>query len=54
MPTDPQVLQKLRDAHQFPGAKIPFDPAEAEQAGAFEDDALSVEDALASVHDQSV
>jgi hypothetical protein len=34
-----------------PGFQAEFDPAEAEAAGAFVEDALSESDALASAHD---
>lgn len=43
---------KLADA-RTPGYQAEFDPAEAEAAGAFAEDALSETDALASVHDNS-
>ena len=42
--------EKLVDA-QTPGYQAEFDPAEAEAAGAFPEDALSEADALASMHD---
>lgn len=38
------VRQKLIDA-EIPGAIVEFDPDEAEQAGAFVEDAMSEEDA---------
>jgi hypothetical protein len=41
---------KLADA-LTPGFQAEFDPAEAEAAGAFVEDALSESDALASAHD---
>jgi hypothetical protein len=44
------VSEKLQDA-TTPGYQAEFDPAEAEAAGAFEEDALSEADALASSHD---
>ncbi|WP_426107443.1 hypothetical protein [Massilia sp. TSP1-1-2] len=44
------VIEKLRDA-LTPGYQAEFDPAEAEAAGAFQEDALSEGDALASSHD---
>jgi len=44
------VAAKLTDA-MTPGAVIEFDPLEAEQAGAFEETALSEEDALDSTLD---
>lgn len=42
--------EKLRDA-QIPGFEVEFDPDEAENAGAFEEDALSEADALESSTD---
>ena len=44
------VREKLADA-LTPGYQAEFDPAEAEAAGAFAEDALSEDDALDSVHD---
>ncbi|MFZ3287946.1 MAG: conjugal transfer protein TraD [Telluria sp.] len=44
------VHEKLADA-LTPGYQAEFDPAEAEAAGAFAEDALSEADALASTHD---
>lgn len=44
------VRAKLIDA-QIPGFQAEFDPAEAEAAGAFPEDALTEADALASMHD---
>lgn len=44
------VIEKLQDA-LTPGYQAEFDPAEAEAAGAFQEDALSEADALASSHD---
>lgn len=44
------VNEKLNDA-LTPGAKIEFDPDEAEQAGAFEEDALTAADAADSLED---
>lgn len=44
------VLAKLADA-DTPGYQAEFDPAEAEAAGAFREDALSEADALDSTHD---
>lgn len=41
------VATKLADA-MTPGAQIEFDPSEAEQAGAFQEQALSVDDAEAA------
>ncbi|WP_229458105.1 toprim domain-containing protein [Massilia glaciei] len=44
------VIEKLQDA-LTPGYQAEFDPPEAEAAGAFQEDALSEADALASTHD---
>lgn len=44
------VLAKLVDAGT-PGYQAEFDPAEAEAAGAFREDALSEADALDSTHE---
>ena len=44
------VLTKLADA-DTPGFQAEFDPAEAEAAGAFREDALSEADALDSTHE---
>ncbi|MDD4616391.1 MAG: conjugal transfer protein TraD [Alphaproteobacteria bacterium] len=44
------IKEKLRDT-QTPGFMAEFDPDEAEEAGAFEEDALSVEDAKESTVD---
>ncbi len=44
------VIEKLQDS-QTPGYQAEFDPGEAEVAGAFQEDALSENDALASAHD---
>jgi hypothetical protein len=46
---DPVVV-KLTDA-MTPGAQIEFDPAEAEQAGAFQEQAMSLADAEAATDD---
>ena len=34
-----------------PGLAVPYDPDEAEEAGAFEEDAISIDDALDAVMD---
>ena len=47
---DSPVHQKLADA-QTPGYQAEFAPAEAEDAGAFSEDALTEADALASALD---
>ena len=47
---DAALLEKLADA-LIPGFQAEFDPDEAEQAGAFQEDALSEQDALDSVAD---
>jgi hypothetical protein len=50
--TQNQVLEeKLFDA-EIPGFQAEFDPEEAEQLGAFIEDALSEQDALDSSSDQ--
>lgn len=46
--TSDAVLEKLEDAATVPGFQSEFDPVEAEKAGAFEEDALSEEDAIES------
>jgi hypothetical protein len=40
--------EKLSEAETNPGYAVEFDPDEADRAGAFEEDALSEDDALAS------
>jgi hypothetical protein len=42
------LIEKLSDAERSPGFAAEFDPDEADMAGAFEEDALSEADALAS------
>ena len=42
------LKEKLSDAERSPGFEVEFDPEEAEQAGAFEEDALIAADALES------
>jgi hypothetical protein len=49
-PATGATYAKLNDA-MVPGYEAEFDPAEAETAGAFTEDALSEADAIASVHD---
>lgn len=39
------VSEKLGDALNAPGVPIEFDPSEAELAGAYPDDAVSIEEA---------
>lgn len=46
----PTVLEKLADA-MTPGYAAEFDPEEAELAGAFQEDALTEEDAIESAVD---
>lgn len=49
--TDQEILQeKLLDA-EIPCYQVEFDPEEAEQAGAFIEDALTEEDAIESAVD---
>lgn len=45
------LIEKLSDAESTPGLKVEFDPDEAEKAGAFEEDAVSEDDALDSSAD---
>ena len=40
------ALEKMHDAYTTPGLEVPFDPDEAELVGAFEEDALSHDDAI--------
>lgn len=49
--TDSVIDEKLRDM-ETPGFQAEFDPQEAERLGAFEEDALSEQDALDSTMDQ--
>lgn len=44
------LAAKLRDT-QVPAYQVAFDPAEADQVGAFTEDALNESDALASATD---
>jgi hypothetical protein len=44
------LRQKLTEA-LVPGCVVEFDPDEAERAGAFHDDAITIEDARASAPD---
>ena len=46
------ILEKLLDA-EIPGFQAEFDPLEAERLGAFEEDALSEQDALDSAIDHT-
>lgn len=45
------LIEKLIDAETTPSFEVEFDPYEAEKAGAFEEDAISEEDALDSSAD---
>ena len=47
---DQVIQEKLLDA-EIPGFQAEFDPLEAERLGAFEEDALSEQDALESTID---
>ena len=47
-----QALQEKLDDMETPGAVIEFDPDEADQLGAFIEDALSEEDALEAASDK--
>lgn len=42
------LKEKFSDAERSPGFEVEFDPEEADQAGAFDEDALSAADALES------
>jgi hypothetical protein len=46
------TLEKLKDV-MIPGFVPEFDPDEAEEAGAFEEDAITFSDALDSISDQA-
>ncbi len=48
---DSVIYEKLRDM-ETPGFQAEFDPQEAERLGAFEESALSEQDALDSTIDQ--
>jgi|GEM_PF-1883250 hypothetical protein len=48
---DPVLLEKLIDAESTPSLEVEFDPDEAEQLGAFEENALDATDALESSAD---
>lgn len=50
---DAALLEKLADA-LIPGFQAEFDPDEAEQVGAFQEDALSEQDALDSAVDSVI
>ena len=55
-PTDRELLEqttneKLAAISEVPGFDVEFDPEEAELAGAFQETALSEEDALAAIYD---
>jgi hypothetical protein len=45
------LIEKLSDAETTPGFEAEFDPDEADKAGAFEEDAISEQDALDSSAD---
>jgi hypothetical protein len=45
------LIEKLSDAETTPGFEAEFDPEEADKAGAFEEDAISEQDALESSAD---
>lgn len=46
------ALQKLQDAYNTPGLVVSMDPDEAELLGAFEEDAMSYEDAIEAAFDR--
>ena len=55
-PTDRELLEqttneKLAAISEVPGFDVEFDPEEAELAGAFQETALSEEDALYAIYD---
>ena len=50
---DAALREKLADA-LIPGFQAEFDPDEAEQVGAFQEDALSEQDALDSAVDSAI
>lgn len=55
-PTDRELLEqttneKLAAISEVPGFDVEFDPEEAELAGAFQETALSEEDALDAIYD---
>lgn len=55
-PTDRELLEqttneKLAAFSEVPGFDVEFDPEEAELAGAFQETALSEEDALDAIYD---
>ena len=50
---DTALREKLADA-LIPGFQAEFDPDEAEQVGAFQEDALSEQDALDSAVDSAI
>lgn len=50
---DQELLNKLRDA-MVPTIVVTLEPDEAERAGAFAEDAIGEEDALASAEDLSL
>jgi hypothetical protein len=45
------LIEKLSDAETTPGFEAEFGPEEADKAGAFEEDAISEQDALESSAD---
>lgn len=48
---DNALHEKLDDV-MVPGFEVEFDPEEADQAGSFTEDALSIQDATESSNDQ--
>lgn len=51
MSYDDLLSNKLQDA-EIPGAVVTFDPTEADEAGAFEEDALDFDQAYQSQFDR--
>ncbi len=46
-----EILAAKKDALELEGCEVEFDPITAEQMGAFEEDALSEEEAKEAVND---
>jgi hypothetical protein len=49
---DPDVLRAKLEDLETPGLEVAFDPDEADALGAFQEDALSDEDALEAASDK--
>jgi hypothetical protein len=48
--SETRLRQKLAEA-ELPGSVVEFDPDEADEVGAFSDDAITIDDAQASAAD---